>query len=75
MPCSLRRTEQDDRYHSRLHDFADEIERLLMLLVLVLFGGALGEGLLNALTWDMMVAGLAFIFLVRPITTLIGMWG
>ena len=72
---SFRRTERDDRYHGRLHDFADEIERLLMLLVLVLFGGALGEGLLDALTWDMMAAGLAFIFLVRPIATLIGMSG
>jgi NhaP-type Na+/H+ or K+/H+ antiporter len=72
---AFRRTERDDRYHGRLHDFADEIERLLMLLVLVLFGGALGEGLLDALTWDMMAAGLAFIFLVRPIATLIGMWG
>jgi NhaP-type Na+/H+ or K+/H+ antiporter len=72
---SFRRTERDDRYHGRLHDFADEIERLLMLLVLVLFGGALGKGLLDALTWDMMAAGLAFIFLVRPIATLISMSG
>lgn len=72
---SFRKTERSHSYHERLHDFADEVERLLMLLVLVLFGGALAEGLLDALTWEAAAAGLAFLFLVRPLATLVGLAG
>jgi len=46
-----------------------------VLLVLVLFRGALGEGLLEVLTWEMVAAGIAFIFLLRSLTILIGIWG
>jgi sodium/hydrogen antiporter len=72
---AFRRTEQANRYHEKLHGFADEIERLLMMLLLVLFGGALAEGLLAPLTWEGAVAGLLFLFVVRPVTVWLGLWG
>ncbi|WP_348771527.1 cation:proton antiporter [Azospirillum sp. SYSU D00513] len=62
----FRRTEGSHDYHDKLHGFAEEVERLLMMLLLVLFGGALAEGLLNALTWEAAVGGLVFLFLIRP---------
>ena len=37
---TLRRWERYHHYHTRLHDFAEQIERLLMMFLLVLFGGA-----------------------------------
>jgi NhaP-type Na+/H+ or K+/H+ antiporter len=46
-----------------------------MMVVLVLFGGAIAGGLLSALTWEAMFASLAFVFLVRPVAGLIALTG
>ena len=43
---AMRSAERQHRYHDRLHDFAEQTERLLMMVLLVLFGGALAGGLL-----------------------------
>jgi hypothetical protein len=34
-----------------LHEFSDQLERLFIMMLLVLFGGALAGGLLAPLTW------------------------
>ena len=39
---ALRETERDHEFHEVMHDFAEQVERLLMMLVLVLLGGAVG---------------------------------
>ncbi|HYE49329.1 MAG TPA: cation:proton antiporter [Azospirillaceae bacterium] len=72
---AFRRSERDDRYHEKLHGFAEEAERLLMMVILVLFGGAVAEGLLDPLTWEAAAAGLLFIFLVRPAAVWLGFLG
>ena len=41
---AFRGTERRHRYHEKLHDFVEQIERLLMMILLVLFGGALAAG-------------------------------
>jgi sodium/hydrogen antiporter len=43
---AVRAAERQHAYRERLHDFADQTERLLMMALLVLFGGALAGGLL-----------------------------
>jgi len=48
---ALRATERDHEFHEAMHDFAEQVERLLMMLVLVLLGGAVAGGLLDSLTW------------------------
>ena len=58
-----------------MHDFSDQFERLLMMLLLVLFGGALANGLLDALTWTDAAIGLAILLVVRPVAGLIAMIG
>ena len=58
-----------------MHDFSDQVERLLMMLLLVLFGGALANGLLSSLTWTDALIGLAVVFVVRPVAGLIAMLG
>ncbi len=63
---AMRSAERQHAYHERLHDFADQTERLLMMLVLVAFGGAIAGGLLSPLTWSGVAAAVLFIFLVRP---------
>jgi NhaP-type Na+/H+ or K+/H+ antiporter len=73
---ALRSTEPNHEYHQKLHDFAEELERLLMMALLVLLGGAMtGAGLFTALTWEAAVyAGLA-IFIVRPLAGYVGLLG
>lgn len=64
---AVRSAERGHSFHQKLHDFAEELERLLMMALLVCFGGALTRGgLLDALTWEAAAFGLAALFLVRP---------
>ena len=72
---TVRGSERDHDFHQEMHDFSDQIERLLMMLLLVLFGGALANGLLASLTWTDALIGLAVVFVVRPVAGLIAMTG
>lgn len=72
---TLRSWERDHEFHQEMHDFSDQIERLLMMLLLVLFGGALANGLLASLTWSDALIGLAVVFVVRPVAGMIAMIG
>ena len=73
---ALRAAERDHEYHQTLHDFAEQLERLLMMALLVLFGGAISAGgLLNSLSLSGAVyAGLA-IFAIRPLLAWISLSG
>lgn len=72
---AFRRTEHGHHYHEKLHGFAEEMERLLMMLLLVLFGGALAEGLLSPLSWEGAAVALVFLFAVRPLAVWLGLSG
>ncbi|WP_396595110.1 cation:proton antiporter [Brevundimonas sp. R86498] len=72
---AIRGSEREDNFHEQMHDFAEQIERLLMMLVLVLFGGALANGLLDALTWTDALVGLAILFIVRPVVGYLSLIG
>lgn len=65
---AIRTAERSHEYHQVLHDFAEQVERLLTMLLLLLFGGAIVTGLLAPLTWPAAGVALALIFLVRPLT-------
>ena len=72
---ALRATERDHAFHEAMHDFAEQVERLLMMLVLVLLGGAVAGGLLDGLTWKEIAFGLALVFVIRPLAGWIGLIG
>lgn len=72
---AIRSAERHHDYHERLHDYAEQTERLLMMVVLVLFGGALAGGLLDSLTWAGAGAVLLFLFVVRPIAGMVALLG
>lgn len=72
---ALRDAERDHRYHQTLHDFIEQAERLLMMMLLVLFGGALAHGLLDPLTVRSTVAAIFILMVVRPVAGLIGLLG
>jgi NhaP-type Na+/H+ or K+/H+ antiporter len=62
---ALRRSEQSDRFHRRLHAFSESIEHALTAAVLILLGGALPT-LWPALEWRYLAVGLLLLFVVRP---------
>jgi sodium/hydrogen antiporter len=72
---SIRAAERRHEYHQVLHDFVEQIERLLTILLLVLLGGAVVRGLLSPLDWRIVAVGLAVVFVVRPVTAMIALWG
>ena len=72
---TIRARERHHEFHEELHHFADQVERLLMLLLLVLFGGALAKGMLDALTWHDALVCLAILLLVRPLAGMLAMAG
>lgn len=72
---TIRARERHHEFHDELHHFSDQVERLLMLLLLVLFGGALARGLLDALTLQDALVCLAILLLVRPLAGMLAMAG
>ncbi|MFG1609990.1 cation:proton antiporter [Actinoplanes sp. NPDC049265] len=71
----IRSAERSHEYHQVLHDFAEQTERLLTVLLLLLFGGAVVTGLLTPLTWPAALVGLALIAVVRPLIGYLSLWG
>ena len=64
----FRASERRHRYHGDLHAFAEQIERLLMMVLLVFFGAAIAEGsIFGGLTGAAIVAAALIIFVVRPL--------
>ncbi len=72
----LRRAAPDHGYNEQMHDFADESERLLMLLLLILFGGMLAsEDVFAPLTVGHIAFVASMLLVVRPAAALVGMIG
>lgn len=65
---TLRRHEHDHEFHETLHDFAEQTERLLMIGLLLLLGGAVAGGVLHALTPGSIVLAIIVLLVVRPVT-------
>lgn len=63
----IRQQERSHEYHGTLELFAQQCERLLTALILLLLGGALVSGLLEGIGWREVVFGAIFVLLVRPL--------
>lgn len=63
---TIRAVERTHEYVSVLHEFGDEIEQLLVVALLVLFGGAILGGLLDGFdVWSVVIAATC-VFVARP---------
>ena len=72
----LRSAERNRTYHETLHDFTEQLERLTMMMLLVLFGGAIADGgLFRAVSFEVVVYALLAVFLVRPLSGWISLLG
>ncbi len=72
---TMRSQERHHEIHKTLHIFTDQIERLLLCIVLLLFGGSLVTGLFEALNWRLATAGLFFVLVLRPAIGAISLLG
>lgn len=66
--CTIRAAERGHRYHRVLHNFVEQIERLLTVAVLVLLGGAVARGLFAEIGWVEVGVALAFLLIIRPLS-------
>jgi NhaP-type Na+/H+ or K+/H+ antiporter len=63
---TLRAAERGHEYHRSLHDVEQRLERLLTLIILLLLGMGVTNGLLGALDWRGVLVAIALVFLIRP---------
>jgi NhaP-type Na+/H+ or K+/H+ antiporter len=65
---AFRASERDNDFHEQLHDFAEQIERLLMMVLLVCLGSIAVNGQLSAgIDWRVVVVAILAIVVVRPL--------
>lgn len=73
---ALRAEERDHEYQRKLHDFSEELERLMMMALLVGFGAAItGADLFGNLSWAGAAFAVVALFVIRPLTGWIGFFG
>jgi NhaP-type Na+/H+ or K+/H+ antiporter len=72
---TLRNSEMKHELHETLHEFIDQVERILVAVVLLLLGGSVIESLLSPLSLTMLLFCLAFVLIVRPLTAFMVLGG
>jgi len=65
--CTIRAAERAHGYHTVLHGFIQQIERLLTAGILLLLGGAIARGLLEPLRAVDVAAALLLLLVIRPL--------
>lgn len=73
--ATLRNVGRSIEYAQQLHDFANQMERLAMVVVLGLLGVAIAGGLLAPLNWAALGFAAVTLFVVRPLSCLVGFLG
>jgi len=71
----IRRAAGGHDFNRKLHDFADELERLLVMLLLLLFGGMLASGLLDNIGWEEVLFAAVMLLVIRPLAGWISLLG
>lgn len=66
--CAIRSAERAHGYHNVLHDFMEQVERLLTAAVLFLLGAFIALGGLSALTWRGAVTACVLLLVIRPLS-------
>jgi NhaP-type Na+/H+ or K+/H+ antiporter len=72
---TIRSSERFHGYHRVLHHFVEQVERLLTVLVLLLLGAALADGLLAEVGWREVAVTAAILLGVRPAAAAVALVG
>ncbi|MER5266327.1 cation:proton antiporter [Actinosynnema sp. NPDC002837] len=71
--CAIRAGERSHGYHRVLHQYVEQVERMLTVLIIFLLGGAAVTGLLAGTGWREVLVALVFLLVVRPVAGLVGL--
>jgi NhaP-type Na+/H+ or K+/H+ antiporter len=66
--CAIRAAERAHGFHNILHDFVEQVERLLTAALLFLLGAFIALGGLAPLTWQGAVTALVLLLVIRPLS-------
>jgi NhaP-type Na+/H+ or K+/H+ antiporter len=72
---TIRSHERRHDYHDVLHSFIEQVEQILTMVLLLLFGVACARGLLDDLTWVGALTGVLLVLVVRPLAGWLSMLG
>jgi NhaP-type Na+/H+ or K+/H+ antiporter len=64
---TIRAAERGHEYHAAMHEVVSRLERLLTLVVLMLLGMGMTNGILSALDWRGVLVAVALVLVVRPL--------
>jgi NhaP-type Na+/H+ or K+/H+ antiporter len=71
---TIRSAERGHDYHVHMHQIIERLERLLTLVVLLLLGVAMTNGMLRHLTWQAAVLAVMLILVIRPLAGWVALW-
>ena len=66
--CMFRQQESTHSYLEILHDFSEEMEKIMVAILFTIAGIYVSHGFLDDFQWYMIPAALVIVFLIRPIT-------
>ena len=72
---TFRHSHRDHEFQVEMHELTEQVERIAMMVLLILFGGALVSGVLAPLRLVDVAIVLLILLVVRPVTGLIGLLG
>ncbi|WP_245853765.1 cation:proton antiporter [Geodermatophilus sabuli] len=72
---TIRSSERFHGYHRVLHHFVEQVERLLTVLVLLLLGAAVADGLLADVGWREVAVAAAILLVLRPAAAAVALVG
>lgn len=71
----IRNYKRRHEYHDSLHSLTEKVERLLTALIVISLGAAIAGGLFEPLNWRLVMAAVMIIFLIRPLSGVLGLIG
>jgi NhaP-type Na+/H+ or K+/H+ antiporter len=72
---TIRHAHRTHDFHREMHDITEQVERIAMMVLLLMFGGALVSGLLAPLEWIDIFGALVILLVIRPLAGLLGLVG
>ncbi|MFC7738826.1 cation:proton antiporter [Roseomonas sp. GCM10028921] len=72
---AFRHAHREHDFQLQMHAVTEQIERIAMMVLLLLFGGALVSGLLTPVTWADVAIAAVILLVIRPVTGLFGLIG
>jgi NhaP-type Na+/H+ or K+/H+ antiporter len=72
---TIRHAHRDHEFNRQMHDLIEQVERLASMVLLLLFGGALVDGLLAPLGLIDVIAAVLILLVIRPLSGIAGLVG